>query len=186
MGLKVAIVGMSPTAADAPWDDETFEMWGLPWHPGYWRLYNRLFEMHDIKLLESEHSKRCDGYLDSLTDSGVPVYMQAEYIKGSVRYPFEMVAECIGAYYFNSSIAYALALAIYEGAEEIAVYGVDMKGDDEYGYQKPNMEYLIGLARGKGIKVTIPETSPLCKFQGSGIRFYDHSPTYVKRYGWLG
>jgi len=32
------------------------------------------------------------------------------------------------------------------------VYGVDMKADDEYGYQKPNMEYLIGLARGKGIQ----------------------------------
>ena len=48
------------------------------------------------------------------------------------------------------------------------------------------MEYLIGLARGRGIKVTVPDASPLLKFNPAGIRFYDHMPVYHKRYGWLG
>jgi hypothetical protein len=49
------------------------------------------------------------------------------------------------------------------------------------------MEYLIGLARGRGIEVTIPDESPLCKFNGKGIKFgKDHLPEYVDRYGWLG
>lgn len=177
MGLKVAIVGMSPSCRDAPWGDPAWEKWGLPWHDGYWPKYDRLFEMHDKRLLESAHSKRPDGYMARLAES--LVFTQDNY-------PFAEVAETIGAAYWNSSIAYALALAIHEGAEEIAIFGVDMKGDDEYGYQKPNMEYLIGLARGKGIAVHIPQDSPLCKFQPAGIRFYEHNPIYIDRYGWLG
>lgn len=187
MAMKVAIVGLSPTSHDqAHWNKEGWEVWGLPWDEGYWPYMHRLFEMHDIRLLLGENSRRKAGYMDRLKNADVPLYMQGAYIDNATTYPFDAVAESIGAYYFNSSIAYAMALAIHEGAEEISIFGVDMKGDDEYGYQKPNMEYLVGVARGKGIKVTIPDNSPLCKFHPSGIRFYTHTPEYVQRYGWLG
>lgn len=187
MALRIAIVGLSPaTHHMAPWGDPDWEIWGLPWDEGYWPYMDRLFEMHDMRLLESEHSRRKDGYFDRLKDCGVPLYMQsADDSIGSIAYPFDDVAETTG-YYWNSSIAYALAMAIHEGATEIGIFGVDMKGDDEYGYQRPNLEYLIGLAIGKGIKVYIPDESPLCKFQPTGIKFFDHEPTYVGRYGWLG
>jgi len=183
--MKVAIVGMSPSCANAPWGDASWQKWGLPWHDGYWALMDRLFEMHDMRLLDSEHSKRGKDYFDRLRER--PVYMQEAYpqIQTAVRYPFEDVAHSTGAYW-NSSIAYAMALAIHEGAKQIGLWGVDMKGDCEYGYQKPNMEYLIGLAIGKGIDVYIPESSPLLKFNKTGIRFCDHMPTYTDRYGWLG
>jgi hypothetical protein len=185
--MKVAVLGLSPTTHDlAPLNDPDWEVWGLPWDRQAWPYMSRVFEMHDLRLLESVHSRRSSGYLEFLSDIGCPLYMQDDSLPGATAYPFEAVAETIGEYYFNSSVAYALALAIHDGAEEIAIYGVDMKADDEYGYQKPNMEYLIGIARGRGIKVTIPEASPLCKFQNTGIRFYDHVPTYHKRYGWLG
>jgi hypothetical protein len=182
VGLKVAIVGLSDSWREAPWEEADWELWGLPWHEGYWRHMHRLFEMHDMRLLMSEHSQRPADYLERLRECRP--YMQTESDYG-VRYPFEEVAQTTGAYW-NSSIAYALAMAIHEGAEEIGIYGVDMKGDDEYGYQKPNMEYLIGLARGKGIKVHIPQSSPLLKFNPHGVKFFDHTPTYVDRYGWLG
>lgn len=183
MGLKVAIAGLSQTTHHLiPWDD--YEVWGLPWD-GDWARMDRLFEMHDLRLLESEHSKRQTGYIEKLKEIDVPLYMQDKYFPNVTRFPFDDVAKVTGNY-FNSSIAYAIALAIHEDVEEIAVYGVDMKGDDEYGYQKPNIEYLLGLAKGKGIKVIIPEQSPLLKFQGDGIWFYNHYPKYVDRYGWLG
>lgn len=180
--MKVAVVGLSPTTHGlAPWDDESWELWGLPWDSFGWPFFKRSFEMHDMRLLKSEHCKRDQGYFDRLRECQ-GLYMQEAYpeIPNAKQYPFEACE------YINSSIAYAMAMAIHEGAEEIGVYGVDMKADDEYGYQKPNMEYLIGLARGKGIKVHVPEQSPLLKFNAVGIRFYDHVPTYVNRYGWLG
>lgn len=186
--MKVAIVGLSPTTHDlAPWDDPSWQKWGLPWDEGYWLRMDRLFEMHDIKLLESEHSKRKHGYFERLATCGVPLYMQdKDQDIYALRYPFEEVAKTIGMPYWNSSIAYALAMAIHDGADEIGIYGVDMAADDEYGYQRPNIEYLIGVAIGKGIKVIVPEQSPVCKFQSHGIRFFDHVPQYVERYGWLG
>lgn len=187
MAVKIAIIGLSPTTHDqAPWDDSSWQLWGLPWDEGYWTSMHRLFEMHDMRLLVSEYSKRKPGYFDRLRDCE-PLYMQEAYpgIECARRYPFEAVAETTG-YYWNSSIAYALAMAIHEGADEIALYGVDMKGDDEYGYQKPNIEYLIGLARGRGIKVTVPDESPLLKFNPAGVKFFDHLPVYQHRYGWLG
>lgn len=171
--MKVAVVGMSASCADAPWDDASWEKWGLPWHEGYWRQMDRHFEMHDMRILKS---KQWD-YLERLKECE-HLYMQEAYFPGATRYPFEAVAKTTGDYW-NSSIAYVMALAIHEGADEIGVFGVDMKADDEYGYQRPNMEYLIGLAIGRGIKVHVPDSSPL-------LKFFNHVPTYVKRYGWLG
>lgn len=180
--MKVAIVGLAPSTHDkAPFGDCEWEVWGLPWDKSSWAYMNRLFEIHDIRWLKSDESTMPSDYLDFLKSVGVPLYMQDDTLPGSTAYPVDEVVETIGAHYLNSSIAYAFALAIHEGAEEISLYGVDMKGEDEYGYQKPNMEYLIGFARGKGIKVTIPDESPLCKFEKSGVM-----STYHKRYGWLG
>jgi hypothetical protein len=187
MGLKVAIIGLSPASHDmAPWADPEWEKWGMPWDEGYWLQCTRLFEMHDMRLLRSNHSRRKAGYMRRLQDMDCPLYMQEAYYASATRYPFEEVAKSIGGAYWNSSPAYMLALAIHEGAEEIGIYGVDLVDVDEYGYQKPNMEYLIGLARGKGIKVTIPDESALCKFEPHGIKFFDHVPQYIDRYGWLG
>lgn len=186
--MKVAVVGLSPTTHHlAPWRDASWEKWGLPWDSeAAVSVMSRCFEMHDWRLLTGPHSKRKPSYFDLLRD--LPrLYLQAEQaeIPNAEAYPFERVASVIGRPYWNSSISYAMALAIAEGAEEIGIWGVDMAGDDEYGYQRPNMEWLVGVAEGRGIKVHIPEASPLCKYQ-HGAKFYNHVPHYAGRYGWLG
>lgn len=142
--------------------------------------------MHDLRLLKSATCRK-PGYLDRLRDLDVPLFMQSAYqeIPNAMAYPYGEVSKITGDYW-NSSIAYMLAMAISENPDEIGIYGVDMKADDEYGYQRPNCEYLIGFAKGMGIKVTIPEASPLCKFISEGIRFCDEAPIYTQRYGWLG
>ena len=80
-------------------------------------------------------------------------------------YPLEAAIKLMGCEYFASSFSYALAMAINEGATEIAIYGVDLVADDEYAYQRPNAEYLLGIARGKGIKIHVPWQSALLKAQ---------------------
>lgn len=139
--------------------------------------------MHDLELLRKPESRRPKDYEQRLSLCN-RLYMQEQYFPFAEKYPFEEVASTTGDY-FNSSISYLLALAIHEGATEIGIWGVDMSAGEEYGYQKPNCEYLIGLARGKGIPVYIPEVSPLCKFNGEGIPLGDMTPTYPRRYGCL-
>lgn len=63
--------------------------------------------------------------------------------------------------YLTSSIAYEIALAIYEKFDEIALYGIDLNTAEEYAWQKPGVEYLLGIAAGRGIKVVIPTNCPL-------------------------
>ncbi len=182
---KVAIVGLAPSTHDqAPFGNLEWELWGLPWDNGWWANCDRLFEMHDIDLIQKPEAKRHNGYIDKLKNVDVPLYMQQAYFPNVTPYPVEEVADLVGDY-FNSSIAYMIALAIHEGVDEIGIWGVDMTDSEEYAYQRPNAEYLIGLARGRGIKVTIPEESYLLRFNAQGIPLGTMFPHYPKRYGYL-
>jgi hypothetical protein len=46
---------------------------------------------------------------------------------------------------------------------ELFVAGIDLLGDDEYTFQREGCGHLIGIAEGRGIKVTIPEKASLLK-----------------------
>jgi hypothetical protein len=182
VGLKVAIVGLAQSSRHlAPWTNPEWELWGLAWDSERYRLH-RVFEMHDMKDMQgatdSVTYRDLPSYFEKL-DCCARVYMADAYpeVPKSERYPYEAVAEVCGDYW-DSSVAYAVSLAIAEGAEEIGVYGVNMLATEEYAYQRPNMEYLLGLAKGKGIKVHIPKCSPLLKFSGFA--------GYHGKYGWRG
>lgn len=169
--MKVAIVGLAPSSRHlVPWRDAEWQKWGLAWDDERYAM-NRTFEMHDIADLIATYGYGLAEYMDRIRDCA-GLHMAEPCIEGAIRYPFDAVAADVGAYWC-SSIAYMLALAIHEGAQEIALYGVDMAGHDEYGYQHPNCEFLIGFARGRGIKVRIPDVSPLCKFVSPPDRDYD-------------
>ena len=102
-----------------------------------------------------------DWHVAGLRMSKVPVYMldKQDDIPMSVRYPIEEVTKLIGCAtnaktpYLESSIAYMLALAVLEKVDRVGIWGVDLHCESEYSYQRPNLEYVIGLARAKGVKV---------------------------------
>lgn len=166
---KVCIVGSASTSeSDAPYEDGSFELWGLGW-----RLYRRidvLFDMHPL----GPHRKNVpfEDYSGYLAGTKKPVFLvrAEDDIPNSLTYPLPEVLECLrdgdldwNPAYFVSSIAYQIGLAITIGYKEIHLYGCDMVVDSEYGHQKPNCEYLLGFARGKGIKVVLPKVSAMCK-----------------------
>jgi hypothetical protein len=162
VGLKVAIVGLAPTTRHlVPWSDSSWEKWGMAWDFEHYLEFHRAFEIHDMAEMQAAFPNVTE-YLAKIGQCA-SLYMAEEYLPGARRFPDEAVAGC--GDYLCSSIAFMLALAIHEGAEEIGLYCVDMRADEEYFYQRANCEYLIGLARGRGIAVHIPEQSPLCKFQ---------------------
>lgn len=173
MGLKVAIVGLAQSSRHlVPWNRPEWELWGVAWDVERYK-FRRAFEMHDMKTMQTSGAsiyQNLPAYFDKLAACEVVYTQEPLPIPNGVVYPFDEVAQVCGDYW-ESSIAYALALAITEGAEEIGIYGVNMRADEEYAYQRPNLEYLIGLARGKGIAVHVPDVSPLLKF--SGFAGYD-------------
>lgn len=160
---KVAVIGFSSSSRDmAPWFDPDWELWGM--NQGYEhfrRKPDRWFELHDK---EHQPDASVPTYLDDLTTLGCPIYMLEVDISipRSVRYPLENVLK-MGPRYFTSTAAYMVGLAITLGVEEIGLYGVDCSVGSEYEYQKPCLEWWMGVAAGRGIRVTVPETSALLK-----------------------
>jgi hypothetical protein len=79
-----------------------------------------------------------------------------------------------------------IAIALFEGVHELSLYGVDMAKTDptlnangEYEHQRPSCEYMVGVATGMGVQVSIPEQSDLLKCEriyalesdwGAGVR----------------
>jgi len=178
---RVCIMGFAPSWVDTPFNDQTIEIWTL--NEAYRALQaknipiqriNRWFEIHNPK----SPSKNIPEHVAFLRQCPVPVYMNNKYddIPNCIEYPREKIKEYfnhnfiadngIGSKFteYSNSISWMVALAIYEGYEEIWVTGVDMAQTDEYAWQRSSCEFFIGFAVGKGIKICIPQNSELCKF----------------------
>lgn len=181
MALKVAIVGLAADSRTGiPWGTD-WEVWGLPWDAEYALQFHRTFEPHEMRDLKARPQKWLSEHLERLGECS-NLYMQEAYpeVPNAIRYPREEVAKTVQDEAWASSIAYAMALAIHEGAQEISLYGVHMEAHSEYACQRPNLMYLIGFARGRGIEVSVHPASPLMQYVS------DPDAHYVGRYGWLG
>ncbi len=73
---------------------------------------------------------------------------------------FQMGVKEFGIF-FGSTISWMMGMAMMEGAEEMAIYGVHLSLKKEYGLQRDSFFYLYGIAKQRGIKVIIPEDSGL-------------------------
>ena len=172
---RLAIVGCSDSKGYAPYDDPDIEIWSVNNAYGHIKRYTRWFEIHTIEFKDGHFSRRwsrdfrgldVDIYLSHLAALDCPVYMQKKWdiIPKSIAYPVDEVIKHFGDdRYFTNTISYQIALAIMEGFKEVQIWGVDMAVDTEYHFQRPSVEYWIGIAKGMGIKIYVPPTADLLK-----------------------
>lgn len=163
---KIAIVGTAPSSVDdAPFGDMSWEIWSLGANQVKIKRFTKWFELHTFYALEQADALQPQR-MEFFKKIGKDLYIGHENpaLPEAVMYPKDAIVSMFGNY-FTSSIAWMIALAIYEGADEIGVWGVDMIGDCEYSHQRACCEYLLGIARGKGITVTIAPQSPLLRAQ---------------------
>jgi len=205
---KVNILGFTPHKMLAPLNDPTYEVWGLndlyvdlPKHLPYDRM--RWFQIHKWAEVKDGEAGPCnfDGGPVHGRDPNHVAWMK-EVAGQMPLYMFEPRPEVPDAIilkkeefyqhfsldgenptnYFTNTITWMIGLAIMEGYEEIGVYGVDMMmagGDgSEYGYQRPSCEWLLGWARGAGIKVVVPAESDLLK---TAFAYGDHEQSVYRK-----
>jgi hypothetical protein len=160
--MKVAILGTAPsTRLLAPFQDGSWQIWACS--PGNKDLpdIHLFFQLHALELILADQRGR--DHLAWMANGKFAVFMQAEnpHVPQAKAFPKdELVAE-FGPYWFTSSIAWMMAYAITQGAEEIALYGVDMAHSSEYALQKPGCIWFIEEARSRGIKISVPPGSDL-------------------------
>ena len=158
---RVAIIGAGATRVVAPWEDSDVIFYAL--NEIWQKRYDAHFELHP-RAVQSERD------LEFLRSCPTPCYVLdlAEWdgmIPHAVQYPLERVLDITrGRRYFTSTFSFQIALAIAEGFTEIGLWGVDLARGTlrERLVEAPCVEYWVGLAEGRGIKVTVPEISTLC------------------------
>lgn len=131
--------------------------------------HDRMFLMDDLDILraacKAEPESMVGGLLDWLHLHQGPIYVPRVHpgYPGMVEYPLEEVVNCIGIAYLNTSVAYALAYAIYLKVEKIGLYGCDFTYPDKHISEAGRgcCEFLMGIAGARGIQLLVASTSTL-------------------------
>ena len=146
MSKVINIVGKGTGWENAPYEGE---VWGATQLILY-RWVSRLIDMNDYSddkwgLDKTFLAKQAE---EKATKDNIPV-------TDLDNYPIDEIVKYFGTDFFSNTIDYMIALAIYEGATEINIYGCSMETSEEYQYQRPGLHFWIGQAMGRGIKVRI-------------------------------
>ena len=171
--MKIALIGMADQgqAFDVP---EGYTIWGMG-HSAWLPHYDVGFEIHPSEDYLRWKSKA------KLDQARIPIYMQAHdpEIKESVPYPLDAAISVLGRDYFCSTGAYMLTAAILAEPEEIVIWGHTGADDGAWKDQRTNLEYILGIAQGRGIPVEIHGEHQF--FDVSG---HHNAGKYPVRYGW--
>lgn len=189
---KIAIVGSAPSSLGlTPFDDKSWAIWccspAVFAHAASKRS-DAWFELHRWQPSEPGRSGApgtkqwfSPEFALFLAQHKGPVYMSEPQpqIPTCTVYPYaEMIAE-FGPYFFTSTIAWMLALAIKQNPKVIGLFGIDMAAQSEWAYQRPGCQHFIGVACAMGIQVVLPPESDLMRHStlyGIG----EHNPRHVK------
>src|SRR3546814_6742095 len=118
---KIALLGSAESTKDlAPFDDPSWEIWGLAWRYQDHPRMTRCFEIHREDMWGAYANSLYASWLQdpkTLDDESkrVPVYVQPELVKkykGCLAYPLDKARELMGVEYFTYSFSYMLAAAI--------------------------------------------------------------------------
>ena len=200
---KVSIMGFAPSSMEDVryvWDDPDMEVWPLNQmylaFPAIVEKATRWVQIHPKHSYERNVARDHSHHEWLSKQNTFPIYMieRMSDVPMSVKWPKNYLMEVCGTDYFTNSISWMLALAYAESIEclkrtgelgftDIHIFGVDMAQSDEidseYAEQRPSCEYFIGLCRGAGMKVHIPDKSDLLKTMWL-YPYEDNSPFRTK------
>jgi hypothetical protein len=187
----IIIIGKGFGWQAAPPLSKEYETWGIN-DIIFWRPVDMSFTMDTREFFRNYSVQKnaifhliCQASFDRkiplmISDGDDDDYAPAqEWIR---HYPLEEVVDEVGMAYFNSTVDYMLAYAIYIGVEKLDLYGINFAHESEYLIQRPSSEYWIGVARGRGMEVAAHgEYTKL--FQLTTGKLYGYNKTYEEILG---
>lgn len=177
----VAIVGLGPSCAtffeltrrQGGMSAYCDEVWGIN-AIGDVLKCDRIFHMDDLKIQELRARELPSGNIAAMVKwlrrHPGPVYTSVVRVgyPGLVPFPLEEVLNGGydtngGAPYFNSTAAYAIALAIHIGVKHISLFGLDYTMPNAHRSEQGRAccEFWLGIAAARGIEISVPDSSSL-------------------------
>lgn len=163
---KIVLLGSAPSSVSlAPYGNPDWYKMGCS--PGMWGhlMTHNLpvdawVEIHRVEVGQPWMSVE---YYDWITKFSGPVFMAEvrKEVPTSCVFPIAELIAKYSPYFFSSSLAYMMAMAIEAGFKKIMLAGVDMSAPSEYGLQKPALWFFGMLAKARGVEVGVPPESDL-------------------------
>lgn len=165
MPRKIAIVGTAGSGKEAPYNDSSYELWGVSARADYFVRADRWYELHR---LDGEPPEWAAAWRKTLSGfiGDTPLYMfypEPDLAKEVITYPHDEIVARFGTYFMTSTFSWMIAHAIHEmrptrttegEGDEIFICGVDMEAGTEYSQQRQGFRHFIHLASSLGIIVT--------------------------------
>lgn len=173
---KVALVCAGTSGSQAPINDRTWEVWGLNSCDQYTIDANglfradRWFELHDLDERVCKR-RRAPGFRRWLASLPCPVYQRPGRHDAARSVPFPLDDVIAGGRdYFGCTMAYQVGLALREGFTTIGLFGAALNTGREALVERPTVEWWLGYAQGRGIRVIVPEYA-----EGTGRHAYRYA-----------
>lgn len=156
---KIAIVGANTHIRKlAPYDDKSWEIWTFsPHNHGMLPRFDRWFELHAPLVPHNSHLPRYLEFLRGLR--AVTVRDKDCGLRDPVLYPEREMLDRFGPFFFTSSAAWLMALAISERPAKIGIWIASYHKGDPYEHQLPGVQYFVQKAREAGIEIVCPAES---------------------------
>lgn len=161
---KIAMLGTTSTGAAAPFDDPTWEIWGVSSRAAYVSRATRWFELHRIDGEGDEWGNNWRKAMKVFSHDLelLMFYPESDLGPNVVAYPYKHIVGRFGTFFMTSTFSWMMALAIDElrplGGKpvdgEIGIWGVEMEGGTEYEKQRVGFRHFLALAEALGIRVT--------------------------------
>ena len=142
-----------------------------------------IFHMDDIRIQEIRAAAKPASNIAAMVEwikrSKTPVMTSRAHPKypALIEFPLEDVLNTFGQEYFNSTAAYAVCFAIYVGATQISVFGMDFTYANQHDAEKGRacVEWWLGVASQLGVELSMPRTTSLMDaYHEQADRFYGY------------
>lgn len=196
--MKVAIIGFGPTYIHAPWDDRSWQIWGLN---GGHRLPNGHArpsgEFRADMWFQIHPPEGCNAHeLEwmHLLDEGrydVPTYVRQEDVEhwGSiyksaaarhlfVPFPADSIRGQFKGGWFANTFCLEMALCVWQGdVSDVALYGIECSCyGREVAVERPAVAYWQGVLAAEGIRLHVPEGCTLAPYAPIyGLDYWDEA-----------
>jgi len=180
---KIALVGTAPSAAFAPIDDPSYEIWGVGFRGEHITRCTRWFEIHRLDSLHDGPEWR--PLLRKWAKDCELVMFWPETLGPKVmQYPVEEIKNRFGTYFMTSSLSWMMALAIHENdhgrpVSEIGIWGVDMEFGVEYREQRFGLRHFLEMAKVAGITTKLLTNSGIV-YEPVPYPFWQDDPLTTK------